>query len=142
MNVGDSDVPTLDGLLGSRLNGIGHISIGHSAEQNVIATGLFLDNETSNGGEGGPECFGLSLEGGLALGLFGPAVLDLAQNGSRDWDRLTGWHQKITGVTGGHFDEVPILTKAQYVFTENNLYTLSHDDETRNLNWSIIDLTP
>ena len=78
----------------------------------------------------------------MALGFLGPAVLYLAQDGGRHRDSLAGGHQEITGITGGHFNKVPIPTKAQYVFTENNLYALGHDDETGNLNWAIINPTP
>jgi hypothetical protein len=130
VNVWDSDITALDGLLGGRFNGISHIAIGHSAEQHVIATGLLLDDEAADGGEGGSEGFRFSLEGGLALRFLGPSVLDLAKNGSCHRDSLSGGHQKITGVTGGYIDEVPVFAKAQYIFTENNLYALGHDDET------------
>jgi hypothetical protein len=35
-------------------------------------------------------------------------------------------------MTGGHFNEIPVLAKAKHVFTQNNLYALGHGDETRN----------
>ena len=128
MDVGHGDVAAVHFLLGGFLDHLGHIAIGDGAEENVVVTGLLLDGEAANGVEGGAEGQGLLLEGGLALGLLGPAVFHLLHHGRRDGNGFAEGEQKVAGVARSHLNQITIPAEAENVLIQNDLYALGHGD--------------
>ena len=68
------------------------------------------------------------LEGGLALGLLGPAVLHLLHHRWGDRNSFSEGKQEVAGVSGCHINQIAIAAQAEDVLIEYDLYALGHGD--------------
>ena len=133
MDFGHQDVAAINFLLGGVLDGFCHVTVGDRAEQHVVFAGLLLHGEATDGVQGRTEVKGRLLQGRLAFGFLGAAVLNLLHHCRRHRDRLAEWKQEVAGITGGDLHQVSVLAEAEDVLIQNDLNTLWHGTRGRTL---------